>query len=80
MAICLTVGAYGPFAASPLKNTGRCLAAYNRDVNVDMHRWKFSALASAAYLCAALTSTDAAALALGSISVQSVPERVISAA
>ena len=71
MAICLTVGAYGPFAASPLKNTGRCLAAYNRDVNVDMHRWKFSALASAAYLCAALTSTDAAALALGSISVQS---------
>src|SRR5574344_1574264 len=71
MAICLTAGAYGPFAASPLKNTGRCLAAYNRDVNVDMHRWKFSALASAAYLCAALTSTDAAALALGSISVQS---------
>jgi pilus assembly protein FimV len=47
------------------------VVAHNRDVNVDMHRWKFSALASAAYLCAALTSTDAAALALGSISVQS---------
>lgn len=36
-----------------------------------MHRWKFSALASAACLCAALTPTDAAALALGSINVQS---------
>lgn len=44
---------------------------HNRDVNVNMHRWKFSALASAACLCAALTSPNAAALALGSISVQS---------
>lgn len=40
-------------------------------VNVNMYRWKFSALTSAACLCAALASTNAAALALGSVSVQS---------
>lgn len=36
-----------------------------------MHRWKLSALAAAAFVSAALTSTDAAALALGPLSVQS---------
>ncbi|MEG2281584.1 MAG: FimV/HubP family polar landmark protein, partial [Comamonas sp.] len=36
-----------------------------------MHRWKLSALAAAAFVSAALTPTDAAALALGSIRVQS---------
>ncbi|MBS7349481.1 MAG: hypothetical protein KIG95_04870, partial [Comamonas sp.] len=35
-----------------------------------MHRWKFSAFAAAA-VCAALAGTDAAALALGPLSVQS---------
>ncbi|WP_370679580.1 FimV/HubP family polar landmark protein [Comamonas sp. GB3 AK4-5] len=36
-----------------------------------MHRWKLSALAAAAFVSAALTPTDASALALGRISVQS---------
>lgn len=36
-----------------------------------MHRWKFSALAAAAFVSAAMTTTDAAALALGSLTVQS---------
>lgn len=36
-----------------------------------MHRWKLSALAAAALVSAALTPTDASALALGRISVQS---------
>lgn len=36
-----------------------------------MYRWKFSPFAAAACVCAALTSTEVAALALGSVSVQS---------
>lgn len=36
-----------------------------------MHRWKFSALAAAAFVTAALTTTNAAALALGSLNVHS---------
>ncbi|HQQ69001.1 MAG TPA: hypothetical protein PLL92_01635, partial [Alicycliphilus sp.] len=36
-----------------------------------MHRWKFSALASAAILSAGLISTDADALTLGRVNVQS---------
>lgn len=36
-----------------------------------MHRWKLSALAAAAFVSAALTPTDASALALGRIAVQS---------
>lgn len=36
-----------------------------------MHRWKFSALASAAVISAALSPFDAAALTLGTLSVQS---------
>ncbi len=40
-------------------------------MNASLHRWKFSALASAACLCAALTATNASALALGAIHVQS---------
>lgn len=36
-----------------------------------MHRWKISALAAAAFVSAALTTTDAAALALGTLQVRS---------
>lgn len=36
-----------------------------------MHRWKLSALAAAAFVSAALTPTDASALALGRVAVQS---------
>ena len=36
-----------------------------------MHRWKFSALATAAILSAGLYGTDASALALGRVNVQS---------
>lgn len=47
----------------------RCNIILN--VTANMHRWKLSALAAAAFVSAALTPTDAAALALGSIRVQS---------
>jgi pilus assembly protein FimV len=41
------------------------------NVTTKMHRWKLSALAAAAFVSAALTTTDAAALALGPLNVQS---------
>ena len=41
------------------------------NLTAKMHRWKLSALAAAAFVSAALSSTDAAALALGPISVHS---------
>ena len=54
-----------------MKNIKPYLAtAHHREMNANMHRWKFSALAAAA-LCAALSTTDAAALVLGPLSVQS---------
>lgn len=41
------------------------------NVTTHMHRWKLSALAAAAFVSAAMTTTDAAALALGPLNVQS---------
>lgn len=41
------------------------------NVTANMHRWKLSALAAAAFVTAAMTSTDAAALALGPLRVES---------
>ena len=41
------------------------------NVTANMHRWKLSALAAAAFVSAALTTTNAAALALGPLNVQS---------
>lgn len=41
------------------------------NVTANMHRWKLSALAAAAFVSAAMTTTDAAALALGPLNVES---------
>ena len=53
------------------QNTCRCPAVDDRDMNTTMHRWKFSALASALSLCTAFMASPAAALSLGAIHVQS---------
>lgn len=48
-----------------------CRARRHNHTKSTMHRWKLSALAAAAFVSAALTPTDASALALGRITVQS---------
>lgn len=46
-------------------------AANHLNLTANMHRWKLSALAAAAFVSTALSTTDAAALTLGPISIQS---------
>ena len=53
------------------KNAPLDRAAQPYQLMSNMHRWKFSALAAAAVVVAGLNATDAHALALGRISVQS---------